>query len=115
MLMNIKSSYVLKRHFSYIDEKELLKIVKYNKRLLKILKINLIDYKILSGRYLIYEEKGKAKEYNCYSNDDNNILYVGDYLNGKGKEFIGSWLLFEGEYLNGKRNGKGKLYYQIVA
>ena len=60
----------------------------------------------------MYEENGKAKE---YSDDDNNLVYEGEYLNGKrngkGKEFINDWLFYEGEYLNGKRNGKGKTYY----
>ena len=49
--------------------------------------INLINYKIFSGRYIIYEEKGKGKE---YDNED--------------------YLIFEGEYLNGKKNGKAKEY-----
>ena len=50
--------------------------------------INLIHYKFLSGKYIIYEKEGKGKEYDGNSND----------------------LIFEGEYLNGKRNGKGKEY-----
>ena len=42
-------------------------------------------------------------------------LFSGIYLNGekkKGKEYnYDGELVYEGEYLNGKRNGKGKLYY----
>ena len=32
-------------------------------------------------------------------------------INGKGKEYKDSKLIFKGEYKNGKRNGKGKEYY----
>ena len=51
-----------------------------------------------------------GKEYNNYNN---NLIFEGEYLNGKrwngkGKEFHKNKLIFEGEYLNGKRNGKGK-------
>ena len=85
---NIKSSYFIKIIFSFLDEKTKLKLIKDNKCLQNNININLINYKILSGRYIVYEENGKGKEYNGY--DDS--------------------LKFEGEYLNGKRNGKGKEY-----
>ena len=101
MLLNIKSSFILKQLFSYLGKREILKIVKYNQRLFNRLNINLIDYKIFSGRFLIFEENGKAKEFNCCSDEDNNLLYEGYYINGKkngrGKEFLGNLLLFEGE------------------
>ena len=42
-----------------------------------------------------------------------SLLYKGEYLNGKrngkGKEYLGRYLIFDGEYLNGKR-WNGKLY-----
>ena len=49
--------------------------------------ISLINYKIFSGKYIIYEKNGKGKEIN----------YDG-------------YLIYEGEYINGERNGKGKEY-----
>ena len=106
---NIKSSYFYQKVFSLILEKRIFKIVKYNKALQKLLNINIINYKILSGKYILYETKGKGKEYDGYVN---TLLFEGEYLNGerngKGKEYIKDrlFLNFEGEYLNGKRKGK---------
>ena len=70
-----------------MDEKQKLILIKYNKNLQENMNISLINYKNFSGKYIIYEQNGKRKEYNYY---------------GK--------LKFEGEYLNGERNGKGKEY-----
>ena len=86
MLENIKSLYFIKIVFSYLEEERKLKLIKYNKKAQELIEINLFNYKIFSGRYILYEENGKAKEYSCYNDN----------------------LLFEGEYLNGKRNGKEK-------
>ena len=86
MLKNIKSLYFIRFLFLYVDEKQKLKIIKYNKALQKNIDITIINYKYFTGRYIIYESKTIGKEY--------------DGFNGQ--------LLFEGEYLNGKRNGKGK-------
>ena len=115
MLENIKSHYIYKFCFSYIDERNKLKLVRYNKSLQNKLQISLINYKIFSGKYIIYEKEGKVKEYNL-SND--NLIFEGKYINGKkngkGKEYYPNskdcLLSFKGEYLNGKRNGKGKEY-----
>ena len=85
MLKNIKSSYFIRIIFSFMDEKQKLKLIKYNKSLQENMNISLINYKNFGGKYIIYEQNGKGKEY--------------DY-DGK--------LKFEGEYLNGLRNGKGK-------
>jgi len=108
MLDNIKSSYSLKYLFSFLNEKTKLKLIKYNQKLQKILDINLINYKLFSGRYIIYDKNGKGKEYDYYG----NLRFEGEYLNGKrhgkGKEFLNNVLRFEGEYLNGQRHGKGK-------
>ena len=111
MLKKLNTQYFLKLVFSFMDERKMLKVVKYNKALQKIVDRNLINYRIYSNKYIIYESDIKVKEYtNSYSN---LLLYEGEYLNGerngKGKEydFKGN-LKFEGEYLNGKRNGKGK-------
>ena len=109
MLKNSKSIYFIKRLFTFVDEKNKLDIIKYNKNMQNILDISLINYKTFSGRYILYGKNGKGKEYNY----DDKLLFDGEYLNGrrngKGKEYneYGK-LIFEGEYLNGQRNGKGK-------
>ena len=88
MLEKIKSSYFLKNIFSYIYEGRKLKLAKYNNSLKIKIDINLINYKLFSGKYIIYSTENKVKEYNSYNEE----------------------LIFEGEYLNGKRSGKGKVY-----
>ena len=113
MLENIKSVYFIKLIFIYVDEKDKLKIAKYNKKLQKDIDISIINYKHLSGRYIVYDESKKfGKE---YKGENDMLIYEGEYLNGerngKGKEYyIFNRIEFEGEYLNGKRNGKGKEY-----
>ena len=110
MIKNVKSSYYFnKLLFSFIEEGQKLKLVKYNKIMQNNLDISLINYKYFSQRYIIYESKGKGKEY-WY---DGTLIFEGEYLNGerngKGKEYwYDGKLKFECEYLNGKRNGKGK-------
>ena len=91
---------------------------------------------IFEGEYISGERNGKGKEY--YS--DGELLFEGEYLNGKkwngkgynengyiayelknGNGFVKEFcdndddLLFEGEYKNGEKNGKGILsnYYGI--
>ena len=116
MLENIKSSYFNKIIFSFIEDSRKLKIIKYNKRLQNEIDISLINYKLFSGRYIVFEtkEKIKGKEYFGY---DDLLIFDGEYLNGKrngiGKEYdsFNKKLIYEGEYLNGLRNGKGKEYY----
>ena len=113
MLDIIKSFYFYKIIFSYIDEKRKLKLAKYNKNIQNKIDINLTNYKVFSGRYIIYEADGKGKEYNSYND---KLIFEGEFKNGerngKGKEYdyIGK-VEFEGEYLNGKKNGKGKEYF----
>ena len=112
MLKNVKSLYFIKFIFIYVDEKQKLKIVKYNKRLQKNIGISIINYKLFTGKYIIYESNKIGKEYNGY---DDKLRFEGEYLNGerngKCKEYYKDGkLIFEGEYLNGKRNGKGKEY-----
>jgi len=101
-----------------------------------MLNINIKNYQAFSGRYIIYENKLKGKE---YIGPNDSLIYEGQYLNGKrnGKgieyndrgliiykgEFLkgkrhgkgieykdNGILIIEGEYLNGKINGKGKIY-----
>ena len=112
MLNNIKSQYIIKMIFTYLTEKQKLKIINHNLNFQKIIEININNYRCFTGKYIIYETNWKGREY-----DKNDILvFEGEYLNGerngKGKEysFLTSQVLFEGEYLNGKRNGKGKEY-----
>ena len=97
----------------------------------------MIDYKRLSGRYRI-EENGKIKEYNSYNhellfqgyfsnrkrngegieyNEEGNIIFKGEYLDGKKwkgienvYDEITSQLILECEYLNGIKEGKAKEY-----
>ena len=113
MLKNIKSSYFIKLIFVYVNEKQRLKIVKYNKSLQKNIDKNIINYKLFSGKYIIYESNRIGKEYNCI---ENLLVFKGEYINkkrnGKGKEYhYNGKIKFEGEYLNGKKNGKGKEYW----
>ena len=111
MLQKIRTYYFLRIIFSFIDDKRKLKLIKYNKSLQENMKISLINYKIFSGKYIIYEQNGKGKEYDY----DGHIIYEGEFLNGerngKGKEYYGfdDKLKFEGEYLNNER-WKGNCY-----
>ena len=88
MLKKSKSIYFIKKLFTFVYEKTKLDLIKYNKHFQNLIDIKLINYKFYKGKYIVYETKGKGKEY-----------------------FYGE-LSFEGEYLNGKRNGKGKEYYE---
>ena len=115
MLDNVKSSYILKIFFSFVDEKRKLKLVKYNKNLQQKIDISISNFIHFKLKYIIYKSKGKWEEYNY----DHDLKFEGEYVNGerngKGKEYDDDGnLKFEGEYLNGKRNGKGREYYDDV-
>jgi len=106
-LKDIKSLYNIKRIFSFIYEKQKLKIILYNKEFQKICSIGIENYKKISRKYKIGERNGYGKEYIA-----NILIFEGEYKNGvrngKGKEYKYGKLKFEGEYLNGKRwNGNG--------
>ena len=110
---NIKSDFFIEIIFKHTNEKTKLKLLKYNKYLQNLIGINIINYKVLSGKYIIFETNGKGKEYDGY---ENLLIYEGEYQKGErtgiGKEYdYNGTLRFEGEYLKGKRNGKGKEYY----
>ena len=112
MLKNIKSLYFTQIIFTYVNDAQKLKIIKYNKSLQKIIHINIINYKHFSRRYIKYELNGIGKEYN---GENESLIFEGEYLNGqrngKGKEYWrNNRMIFEGKYLNGKRNGKGREY-----
>ena len=65
-------------------------IFQQNKYWQHFIDVNLIHYKIVSAKYIVYEdkEKRKGKEYNCYYDK----------------------LIFEGYYSEGKKHGEGKEY-----
>ena len=110
MLTIIKSSYFIPSLFSYVIERQKLKVIKYNRILQKNLNISILNYKYFTGRYIEYESNRIGKEIDYI---DKIIRFEGEYLNGKrhgkGKEYNNNGkLIFEGEYLNGKRHGKGK-------
>ena len=58
MLQNIKSSYFNAKIFSYIDERQKLKIIKCNKSLQKNMNISIINYKFFTGKYITIIVKG---------------------------------------------------------
>ena len=86
MLDKIKSTYFYQKLFLHIDNKIKLELIKCNKNLQTILDISLMNYRFFSGKYIIYDGKGKGKIYDAYNDK----------------------LLFEGEFLKGKKNGKRK-------
>ena len=110
-IQDVKSLYLVKNIFLYLNEKQKLELIIYNKQLQKILGFDIEYYKEISGKYIRLEKNGKGKEYDLNSN---KLIFEGEYLNGKrngkGKEYYlyNDNIKFEGEYLNGKRwNGKG--------
>ena len=112
MLDLIKSHYITKIVFSYANEGQKLKIVKYTKNLQKDIDISLLNYKLFKGKYIKYETNIIGKEFDKYD----KLIFEGEYLhgerNGKGKEYYYNGMIeFEGEYKNGKKNGKGKEFY----
>ena len=110
MLEKIKSTYFSRNIFTHIDEKRKLKLVNYNKKLQNKLNISLINYKLLSGKYIIHEGNDIWKIYDAIND---NLIFEGNYLNGIGREYDKENCndkIYEGEYLNGKRSGKGKEY-----
>ena len=92
-------------------EKRILLLISYNKSFQSKLEKSLINYRIVSRKYIVYETPNKGIIYDAYD----NIIYEGEFLNrkinGKGEEYYKNGRLkFEGEYLNGKINGKRKEY-----
>ena len=112
MLNKIRSIYLIKIIFSFVDDGQTLKLIKYNKNTQNKININLINYRRFAKKYIIYDENKLVKEFCCLNNE---LIYEGEYSkgerNGKGKEYGKEGnIIYEGEYLNGKRNGKGKEY-----
>ena len=79
-----------------------MEIIQYNKKIQNELDINLNNYRAFTGKHLKYETI--VKEYNS----NNQLIYEGEYLNGKkngkGKEYDENGRIkFEGEYVKGKK------------
>ena len=62
MMKNIRSHYIIKFIFSFVEETIKLDLIKYNKNLQNKLDINLINYKLLSEKYIVYESNMKVKD-----------------------------------------------------
>ena len=111
MLENIKSQFFEKMLFSLLDERIRFKIIKYNKNIQNLMNINIINYKQFSGKKIVYETKGRGKEYDFVYG--NSLVFEGEYLNGervKGKEYHSGKIMYEGNFLRGKWNGNGREY-----
>ena len=111
MFTSIKSLYIIKKIFSFVYRKRILRLIKYNKSLQSKLSIDLDTYKDNALVYRVIENNGQGKE---YDKDKDELLFEGEYKNKKrvgiGKEYDQGKLIFEGEYKNGIKNGHGKKY-----
>ena len=72
MLVNIKSIFFINKIFTIIKGGIKLKLIKYNRFIQNEININLLNYKLFTGKYQIYETKRYTKEYDCY--DDKLII-----------------------------------------
>ena len=110
-LRKVKSKYIIKKIFQYIEEKKKLFLTRYNKFYNNLLGIDFELYKKISRKIKIGENNGFGKEYEL---DSMTLIFKGYYMIGKrhgeGKEYKDNKLIFEGEYKNGKRNGIGIEY-----
>ena len=66
----------MKKLFNHIYEENKIKIVKYKKTLQNILNITILNYKLLSGKYIILEENSKGKEYYLFND---SLIYEGEF------------------------------------
>ena len=62
ILKDIHSAYILKDIFTFINKKQKMDLITYNKKLQKIIGIDIENYKETSGKYKIIEN-GKGREY----------------------------------------------------
>ena len=62
-LREIKSFYIIKLVFSFLNEKQKLNMIIYNKEIQDKLNVNFIDLKRISGKYKEGEKNGKGKVY----------------------------------------------------
>ena len=66
MMKKIKSIFFIRLLFSTISQKHKLNMIKYNKKLQKLVDINLMNYKLFTGKYILYKENGKVEEHNSF-------------------------------------------------
>ena len=66
-LRAIKSSYIQKQIFSFLNEKQNLKMIIYNKKLQKLCLVGIEDYKKKSGKYKIGGKKKNWKRERIYN------------------------------------------------
>ena len=115
MLDIIKSRYILKLIFLNICNETKLKLIMKNKKLIDKLNVNLLDYKLLSGKYLIGKRNGRGKEYNSYNAQ---LIFKGEYIDGKrfgyGKEYKYNKIIFEGKYNNNKNTKQFFIFEFII-
>ena len=90
MLKDIKSPQIFKNIFSFVEENKKLILVKHNKYIQNKINISLLNYKLFSVKYIIYDINGNGKIYDSKSNQ----------------------LISEGKYLNDIKIGKRKKYYK---
>ena len=62
LLKNIKSNFILKKFFDYIDKKKAIESIKYNKSIQKRINININHYKEYSEKYSSIEIEIKPIE-----------------------------------------------------
>ena len=62
MLKKIRSFHIFKIVFSYLNDAGKLKLIKYNKKIQRKININLMNYKLYSDKYIIYETKKKKSK-----------------------------------------------------
>ena len=88
LLKKIRSSYILKKIFSFIYVNHKLDIIIYNKELQNKCGLDLEYYKFISQKYRTFEPNGIIKE---FSKSTNNLIFQGKYINhrkeGEGIEF----------------------------
>ena len=112
MWRKIKSSFIFKKLFNYLDPKKKLDIIAYNTKIKAKFGLNIMDYMRYSGKYRI-DECGRIKVYDIYYK---TLLFEGFYSNRKKNGICKEYneennLIFDGEYLDGKRwKGKAKEY-----
>ena len=81
-LKDIKSSFIIKGIFSFLYKKQRLNMITYNKSLQNMLIVDIEDYKKISGKCKIGGKNGKGSEYLL---NTKNLIFEGEYLNGKKK------------------------------
>ena len=82
-IRDIKSPFNLKKIFSFLEPKQKLNMIIYNKKLQKNLGVSIDDFKTISGLYKIGGKNGKVK---IYKQNTNTLIFEGEYVNGKKME-----------------------------